>query len=396
MADVHQNLVPTLPYLRPTSRNADVLASEIEQTHRKVGVLIPSLYSDFSTEEMMRILSVLSNTEGIHRVYIVLDRATKDEFRIAARIVRDILKDRGKVIWNDNPYLREIRQTIGREFMLGKRGKGTAVWMGIGYVVGERETDILVLHDADIKTYKAEIPLLLAYPIAKLNYRFAKGYYARYGKRLYGRVVRLFYFPIIRALKIIFGFDKFLEYMGDFRYPLSGEMAGYVDVFQKLRIPSDWGMEVSILAETYRTMRIGDMVQVQIAHRYDHKHRPGDDLRKMVTDIFKTFLIELASRGIVFSSGIQRTIKQTYITTAKDYVETYEAISLLNGLEYNIHRELKYIEIFSECIDDAFKQYENETSPSPRLPVWERVESAIPGTLERIVDVVENSFSVLK
>ncbi len=396
MADLHQNLVPTIPYLRPGKRNADVLSSEIEQTGKKVGVLIPALYSDFSTEEMMYILGTLASTEGIHRVYIVLDRATHEEFKTALRITRDILRGKGTVIWNDNPYLREVRQTIGREFSLGRRGKGTAVWTGIGYVVGEGETDILVLHDADIKTYTAEMPLLLAYPIARLNYRFAKGFYARYGKRLYGRVVRLFYFPIIRALKIIFGYDPFLEYMGDFRYPLSGEMAGYVGVFQKLRIPSDWGMEVSILAEAYRTMRIGDMVQVQIAHRYDHKHRPGDDLRRMVTDIFKTFLVELSSRGVIFTSGIERTIKQTYVTTAKDYVETYEAVALLNGLEFNIHREFRYIELFSGCIDDAFKEFAENTNPSPRLPVWERVESALPGTLQTIVDIVKDSLSGVK
>jgi len=389
-------LVPTIPYLRPGKRNAVVLSSEIEQTGKKVGVLIPSLYTDFSTEEMVKILGTIASTEGIHRVYIVLDRATHDEFKTALRIVKDILRGKGTVIWNDNPHLREIRQTIAREFALGRRGKGTAVWMGIGYVVGERETDVLVLHDADIKTYTAEMPLLLAYPIARLNYRFAKGFYARYGKRLYGRVVRLFYFPMIRALKIIFGYDTFLEYMGDFRYPLAGEMAGYVDVFRRLRIPSDWGMEVSILAEAYRTMRIEEMVQVQIAHRYDHKHRPGDDLRRMVTDIFKTFLVELSSRGVIFSSGVQRTIKQTYITTAKDYVDTYETISLLNGLEFNIHRELRYIEIFSDCIDEAFKEYENETVPSPRLPVWDRVESALPGTLERIVHVVKDSLSTVR
>lgn len=64
--------------------------------------------------------------------------------------------------------IRLGRSCIAREFVLGQRGKGMAVWMGLGYII------------------------LLAYPIAKLKYAFTKGYYARFGDRLFGRVVRLF------------------------------------------------------------------------------------------------------------------------------------------------------------------------------------------------------------
>lgn len=372
-------------------RPVEELENEILSTKLNVGVLIPALYSDFSQPEMLKILETLSGMRSIYKVYIVLDRANVEEFKEGFKKVRDLLKDKGEVIWNDNPALKEIRQSISREFPLGQRGKGMAVWMGLGYIIGRGDTPILVMHDSDIKTYTPYIPVLLAYPIAKLQYTFTKGFYARFGNRLFGRVVRLFYFPMIRTLKTVFGSNEFLDYLGDFRYPLSGEMGGYVSIFRNMRIPSDWGMEVSILSETYRVLKTNMIAQVQIALRYDHKHRSGEDLRKMVVDIFKTFLVELTSRGIVLPSEIYKTLKHTYINIAKEYVETYTAISIMNGLKTNIHREYRYIEIFSDCIEQAIIEFENESIPSPRLPIWDRVESALPGTLLQIVDAVEES-----
>jgi len=387
--DLHQNTVPTLPLL--VKRKVEEIEEEILSTKLNVGVLIPALYSDFSQPEMFKIMQFLSETKSISRVFIVLDKASLEEFRNAFNKVREVLGDKGTVIWNDNPALKEIRQNIAREFVLGQRGKGMAVWMGLGYIIGRMDTPIVVMHDADIKTYSPYIPLLLAYPIAKLKYAFTKGYYARFGDRLFGRVVRLFYFPIIRTLKMVFGTSEFLEFLGDFRYPLSGEMGGYVSIFRNMRIPSDWGMEVSILSEAYRVLKVKSIAQVQVAYRYDHKHRSREDLRKMVVDIFKTFLVELASNGVVFPSGIYKTLKHTYINVAKEYVETYMAVSIMNGLKTNIHREYRYIEIFSDCIEQAIREFENESAPSPKLPIWDRVEAALPGTLLQIVDAVEES-----
>jgi len=70
-------------------------------------------------------------------------------------------------------------------------------------------------------TYDRGFLLRLLFPIVRLRYQFSKGFYARYSDRLHGRVVRLFYFPLVRALRRILQKVDFLEYMSDFRYPLS-------------------------------------------------------------------------------------------------------------------------------------------------------------------------------
>jgi glucosyl-3-phosphoglycerate synthase len=68
-------------------------------------------------------------------------------------------------------------------------------------------------------------------------------------------VVRWFYFPLIKALRDILGKLDFLEYMSDFRYPLSGEFATFTSLANDLVFPSDWGIEVGILADHRRKPR---------------------------------------------------------------------------------------------------------------------------------------------
>jgi glucosyl-3-phosphoglycerate synthase len=114
--------------------------------------------------------------------------------------------------------------------------------------------------------------------VVHLRYQFSKGFYVRYSDRLHGRVTRLFYFPFVKALRDILGKLDFLEYMSDFRYPLSGEFATFTSIANDLLFPSDWGIEVGILAEMYRITRPHRICQVEITARYDHKHQDlGDD-----------------------------------------------------------------------------------------------------------------------
>jgi hypothetical protein len=51
----------------------------------------------------------------------------------------------------------------------------------------------------------------------------------------------LFYFPFVKALRDIIGQIDFLDYMADFRYPLSGEFAIFASIAYDLVFPSDGG-----------------------------------------------------------------------------------------------------------------------------------------------------------
>ncbi|HEX3036863.1 MAG TPA: glycosyl transferase, partial [Thermodesulfobacteriota bacterium] len=142
--------------------------------------------------------------------------------------------------------------------------------------------------------------------------------------RMYGRVTRLFITPIISAFRKILGHLPFLDYMDNFRYPLAGEFSMIADLARVNRIPSDWGLEVGILAEIFRNVSTKRICQVDICDNYEHKHQnlssdnPEGGLLKMCVDISKSLFRTLATEGIVFSEGFFNTLKVTYLRTAQD------------------------------------------------------------------------------
>ena len=70
-----------------------------------------------------------------------------------------------------------------------------------------------------------------------MNYEFCKGYYGRVTNKMHGRVVRLLFTPLIRALTMTVGNLDILKYYAGFRYPLSGEFSMLTDLARINRIP---------------------------------------------------------------------------------------------------------------------------------------------------------------
>jgi glucosyl-3-phosphoglycerate synthase len=122
--------------------------------------------------------------------------------------------------------------------------------------------------------------------------------------RLHGRVTRLFITPMLRSLQRLVGPHPLLTFLDSFRYPLSGECAMVRDLAWINRIPSDWGLEIGVLAEVYRNCALRRICQADIADAYEHKHQtlsaddPGTGLLKMCVDITKSLFRNLASEGL--------------------------------------------------------------------------------------------------
>jgi glucosyl-3-phosphoglycerate synthase len=395
MPDFHQNIVPT--FSRLETEDLAVLEKCIQQDYRRtnVGVIIPALYSDLSSPAMLHIIEELSSMAFVKRVYVSLDRASAEEFQQA----REILKPLGKaglLLWNDAPEVQSVVRKIDVVLPVGPRGKGQAVWTALGYALGKAEVSVIAFHDADILTYDRGFLLRLLYPVVHLRYQFAKGFYARYSDRLHGRVTRLFYYPFLRALRDILPKNDFLEYMADFRYPLSGEFATFSSIANELVFPSDWGIEVGILAELYRIMRPHRLCQVEITGRYDHKHQElgqsgTSGLSKMASDIARTFFSRISAGGCVLSQDFLRTLKHTYLAYARAYVHTYEAFSDMNNLaQFDQHQEMAIIELFAGGLDKAFVEYSDLLFGSPLIPDWRRIEVALEGTLSELVNAFDS------
>lgn len=396
MADFYINRLPTFSMLQ--NENIDSMEQMMIRESEKVpvGVLIPALFGDLSGNAMQNIIKVLSDLEIIKRVYICLDQASEKDYKKALEIIAP-LKEKGRLIWNDSPAIREVIHEIEKELVVGIRGKGNAVWTGLGYVIAKSEVSALAFHDADILTYDKTFLIRLLYPIVHQRFQFSKGYYIRYNDKFYGRVTRLFYFPFVRALKDVFGYTEYIDYMGDFRYPLSGEFATFVNQARMLQFPCDWGIEVGILSEIFRNMRINRICQVEIISRYDHKHQevgdqPTKGLYKMATDIAHTFFTFLASNGRIFGADTFNSIRHAYLKNAREIVGFYESYAEMyhDRISYDFHDELKTVEVFAKGIDQARESFYINSSCSSMLPDWKRVESAVPDVLFKLASAVED------
>jgi len=398
MADFHQNVVPT--FSRLMDEDLGRMEKSILRAARRapIGVIIPALFSDLSSAAMQNIIQELSQMNFVKRVYVSLDKSSEDEFQQAREIIKP-LKENGVLLWNDAPSVQTVLDKINQAVPLGSRGKGRAVWTALGYALGRGETSVLAFHDADILTYDRGFLLRLLYPVVQLRYQFAKGYYVRYSDRLHGRVARLFYFPLVKALRDILGKLDFLEYMSDFRYPLSGEFATFASIAYDLVFPSDWGIEVGILAEMYRITRPRRICQVEVTARYDHKHQevgedPTSGLMKMVSDIARTFFTQLSSGGTILTQDFLRTLKHTYLANARSFVRIYEASAEMNNLvKFDRHQELGLIEVFAGTLDRAFSEFQDHLFGSPVISEWRRIEVAVDGILGELVEAFDHPIS---
>jgi hypothetical protein len=157
------------------------------------------------------------------------------------------------LLWNNGPRMQALFETLdAAELSPGASGKGRNCWICWGYVLASEQARMVAMHDCDIATYSREMLARLCYPVAhpSLGFDFCKGYYARVSDRLNGRVMRLFFTPLVRALRTIIGHHPYLSYLDSFRYPLAGEIALDIDLVRRVRIPQDWALELGTLSDS--------------------------------------------------------------------------------------------------------------------------------------------------
>jgi len=399
MGDFYQNGIIT-NFHNLTKRPVDELEKELISfsKQRPMSLVLPSLFSELEGPALPGIISELKEVPYLSEVVVGLDRADEEQYNHARDFFSE-LPQHHRLLWNDGPRLHAIDKLLQEKGLAPKEmGKGRNVWYCYGYILASGKASSVAMHDCDILTYDRSMLARLIYPVANpnFNYEFCKGYYARHADgRLNGRVSRLLVTPLIRALKKVLGYDNFLEYLDSYRYPLAGEFSMRADVFNDIRIPSDWGLEIGVLSEVKRNYSTNRLCQVDIADNYDHKHQPlsqsnpNAGLSKMCIDIAKALFRKLATHGVVFNTETFRTIKATYYRIALDFIETYYNDAVMNGLTVDRHEEEVAVELFAENILLAGKQFLENPMETPFIPSWSRVISAVPDILDRIYDAVE-------
>lgn len=403
MADFYQNGIIT-NFHNLTRRPVEELEHELLtfSKQRPMSLVLPSLFSELEGPALSGIIDELTHVPYLSEIVIGLDRANEEQFKFA-RDFFNRLPQHHVILWNDGPRLQALDKLLKEKGLAPtEMGKGRNVWYCYGYVLASGKAEAVALHDCDILTYKREMLARLIYPVANpnFNYEFCKGYYSRIADgNLNGRVSRLLVTPLLRALKKIFGQMEYLDYLDSYRYPLAGEFSMRADVFNDIRIPSDWGLEIGVLSEVKRNYSTNRLCQVDIADVYDHKHQslskhnPDGGLSKMTHDISKAIFRKLATNGIIFSQETFRTIKATYYRVALDFIETYYNDAVMNGLHVDRHNEEQAVELFAQNIMNAGDHFLSHPMETPFIPSWNRVISAVPDILERLYDAVEEDNS---
>jgi len=398
MSDFYQTgVVATFHRLGPI--NLEKLEAELSwyAQERPIALVLPSLYSELEGEALKGIIRELKGVKYVSEIVVTLGPASDEEFS-RAKDFFSVLPQKTSIIWNSGPRLSEIYNTVESEGLpIGGTGKGRSAWMAYGYILSRQEFHVIALHDCDILTYSRDMLARLCYPVVNpsLDYDFCKGYYSRVSDRLHGRATRLLVTPLLRSLQKIIGYHPLLVFFDSFRYPLAGEFSMDIDMARINKIPGDWGLEVGVLAEIYRNTSLKRVCQVDIAENYEHKHQglsPEDaskGLHKMCVDISKSIFRTLASEGIIFSSGLFRTLVATYVRTAQDMLKRYEDDAAINGLFFDRHEESLAVDTFTKGIKEASEIIMEDPLGVPLIASWDRVTSAIPDILVKIRKAVE-------
>lgn len=399
VADFFQNgVITTLHNLseRPTEELEGELATWAERT--PMALVVPALYSELEGPALSAIVDELAEVPYLEEVIIGLDRADEAQFAHAQEFFSR-LPMRHRILWNDGPAMLAIDADLrARGLAPDTPGKGRNVWWCLGYFLASGRSEIVGMHDADIVTYSRDMLARLFYPLAHptFGYAFCKGYYFRSdGSRMNGRVARLLVTPLVRSLRATLGPNDYLDFIDSFRYPLAGECSMDANLVRNLRIPSDWGLEIGVLAEVYRRYTSRRICQVDLAGAYDHKHQtvslddPDGGLHKMAIDIAKAMYRKLAISGEILSAEHFRTIKATFYRTGLDLVDQYHHDAEMNGYTVDRNGEEQLVELFTQAIMTAGEHFVSNPMETPFIPSWSRVLDAVPDIHERIIAAVE-------
>ncbi len=358
-------------------------------------VLIPALYAELERPALSRIFDHLQHCAFVQTVVISLYADTIEQYAKAIHFI-DRLPQQTFVIWENGPRVRQLLGSLQQQGLniLHFKGKGLAVWLGLG--LASLESGAIALHDADITTYDRSYPLKLLFPLLETEFgvAFNKAYYARLGshpRSLYGRVVRLFVTPLLTALTDLFGYQNYLRYLHAYRYPLSGEFALTSDLALNIRIPGNWGLEIGLLSEVYRNVAQKRIAQVDLGI-FEHKHQtlgdsPDSGLQKMCRDILHSVLRTLTeTEQVVITMDHIHALRVKFRREAQDYLHQFFVDASFNNLKYDRHQEEVTIECFEQVILEAGEQYFLDPAGA-QIPAWTRALAIMPDIRETLREI---------
>ena len=261
------------------------------------------------------------------------------------------------VLPSEGPTLAERLREGG---VTAPPGKGRDVWLGLGVAAADHEH--VICHDADTASDTRPFVPRLLFPLER-GFQFSKGYYARVEDgRLFGRLFRLLYTPLVRAIADTGRGDAaVLRYLSGFRYALAGEFGMTADLARSLRVEPRWGLEVGTLGDAFAAAGTEGSAQVDLG-RYRHDHRGVDGpggLATMATDVAAALFRVLESHGV---DPDYARLPAAYREAGHRLVDQYAADAAFNDLAYDPAAEQDQVAAYAAAIAPP--------GPDDRLPAW--------------------------
>ncbi len=258
--------------------NIAQLVEAKEEKGLKISLCFPTLNEENTIAKQILIMkSELMTRFSLLDEILVIDSGSTDS-------TREISKSFGADVYLATDILPEMEQF---------KGKGENLWKALYICKG----DIIVYIDADIKNIHHRFVYALLGPLLlddKIKY--SKAFYDRpiaTGKNTIratggGRVTEL----VIRPL-----FALFFPELTQIIQPLSGEYAGYRDIFDKIPFPIGYGVETSLILDIYQNWGLEVIAQVDLDRRV-HRNQETKALGRMAFAIIKTFINRMQKLGI--------------------------------------------------------------------------------------------------
>jgi len=246
------------------------LVEEKRKKNLSISLCLPTLNEEKTiAKEIIIMKSELMTRHQLLDEIVVIDSGSKDK-------TLEVAKAFGADVYETDSILPDLEKF---------KGKGENLWKALYVTKG----DIIVYLDADIKNihhrfaYGLIAPLLLYDDI-----KFTKAFYDRpiaIGKNKIrptggGRVTEL----VIRPM-----FSLFFPELTQIIQPLSGEYAGFREIFEKIPFPIGYGVETSMILDICEKWGLDVIAQVDLERRV-HRNQDTKALGKMSFVILKTFL----------------------------------------------------------------------------------------------------------
>jgi glucosyl-3-phosphoglycerate synthase len=255
------------------------LVGEKQRRELSISLCLPTLNEEKTiAKEIIIMKSELMTRYPLLDEIVVIDSGSTDNtMEIAASFGADVYKA--------DQILPQLEQF---------RGKGENLWKSLFVTKG----DIIVYLDADIKNIHHRFAYALVGPLLLHDHvKYAKAFYDRpiaIGKSKVrptggGRVTEL----VIRPM-----FSLFFPELTQIIQPLSGEYAGYREVFEKVPFPIGYGVETSLILDIHEKWGLDVIAQVDLEKRV-HKNQDIKALGKMAFVILDTFFKRIQKLGFI-------------------------------------------------------------------------------------------------